>query len=229
MKTIGVVGGIGPESTIDYYRMLVAAARERGLGPAPPLLINSIDVDRLLALAAADDRSGLVEYLLGSVDVLARGGAELALFAANTPHVVFDEVAARAPIPLVSIVTATCDFAAASGLRRLALIGTRFTMVGGFYQAVFGARALSVVVPDDAGQSYIHAKYVTELLAGSFARETRDGVCRILDRLREHDAIDGVILGGTELVLLMRGVDYAVPLLDTARIHVAATLALASS
>ena len=228
MRTIGVVGGIGPESTIDYYRMIGAVTRDRGLDGAPPVLINSIDVDRLLVLAGADDKGELIEYLLGSVEVLARGGADLALFAANTPHVVFDEVAARASIPMVSIVAATCDVAEQKGLRRLGLIGTRFTMQGGFYPAVFGTRGLSVVVPGGDDQTYVHTKYVTELLLGTFTNETRDGMCRVLDRLREHDAIDGVILGGTELPLLLRGVDYPVPLLDTARIHVAATVTQAA-
>jgi len=228
VKTIGVVGGIGPESTIDYYRLIVAVTRERGLGGAPPVLINSIDVDRLLALAAAADKKELIEYLLRSVEVLARGGADLALFAANTPHVVFDEVAARAPIPMVSIVATTCDFAEGLGLRRLGLIGTRFTMQGGFYSAVFGNRGLSVVVPSGDDQTYVHAKYMTELLLGTFRNETRDAMCRVLDRLRGRDAIDGVILGGTELPLLLRGVDYPVPLLDTTQIHVAATITRAT-
>jgi aspartate racemase len=224
---IGMVGGIGPESTIDYYRSLIALSRERGLGGALRLLIHSIDVDRLLTLAAANDKTDLIDYLVWSVDTLARGGADVALLAANTPHIVFDEVAARVPIPLVSIVAATCDVAERLGLRRLGLIGTRFTMQGGFYQSVFAARGLVVIVPDDDDQAFVHSTYVTELLRGAFSKKTREGVIDVLNRLRERSSIDGVILGGTELPLLLRGVDYALPLLDTTRIHAEAAIARA--
>lgn len=228
LRTIGIVGGIGPESTIDYYRSILAAARERGIDGAPSILIHSIDVRRLLALAGPGRGAELARYLLDSVEALARGGAELALFAANTPHLVFDDVAARAPIPLVSIVAATCDAAERLGLRRLGLIGTRVTMEGRFYPAHFEARGLSIVVPREADLAYVHDTYVGELVPGVFTDATREGVAGVLDRMRQRDGIDGIILGGTELPLLLRGFDSPVPLLDTTRIHVAAVMAQAA-
>lgn len=228
LRPIGIVGGIGPESTIDYYRSILAAARERGIDAAPSIVIHSIDVTRLLALAGAGRVDELARYLLDSVDALARAGAKVALFAANTPHLVFDEVAARASIPLVSIVAATCDAAERQGLRRLGLVGTRFTMEGRFYPAVFEARGLSIVVPSDDDLAYVHDTYVGELVAGVFTETARHGVAAVLDRMRQRDGIDGVILGGTELPLLLRGLDTPMPLLDTTRIHVAAVVALAA-
>jgi aspartate racemase len=226
MKMLGIVGGIGPESTIEYYRQLVAGFRRRiSDGSYPPLLIDSIDVNRLLRLAAAPERRDLAGYLLESVARLARAGADFALMAANTPHLVFDEVAAVAPIPLVSIVRATCDFAKSHGLKRLGLFGTRFTMQAGFYEEIFQREELAIVLPGADEQVYIHDKYVQELVNGVFLPDTRQGLQHIARELRERDHIDGLILGGTELPLLLRDDgEIGIPLLDTTRIHVNAAL-----
>jgi aspartate racemase len=178
----------------------------------------------LLALAARPDKGALIEYLVWAVRVLVDGGADLALFAANTPHVVFSEVAERTAIPMVSIVLATRDEASRRGLRRLGLVGTRVTMQGEFYRSVFAARGLAVVAPDEVDQAFVHEKYMTELLEGQFADQTRDALVRILDRLRASESVDGVILGGTELPILLRGLSYEVPLLDTTRLHVEAAM-----
>jgi len=223
-KTIGIVGGIGPESTVDYYRIVLRAFADHNVDDYRSILINSIDLRRVLGFLNADDRPGLTDIVATAIEELARAGAELALFASNTPHLVFDEIQSRSPIPLVSIVTATCDAARERGLERVGLIGTRFTMNGGFYTRYFADRGISVVVPDAKDQEYIHEKYLNEIVPGVFRDETRAGVLAVLNRLREQQHIDGVILGGTELPLLLRGVDYDLPLLDTARIHVEAAV-----
>jgi aspartate racemase len=226
MHTLGIVGGIGPESTIDYYRQLVARLEARA-GPAgpPDILINSLQVRRMVALATAGDWDAVTRYLAAALDALSRAGATVGLIAANTPHVVFDAVAATSPIPLVSIVVATRDAAQARGLRRLGLIGTRFTMSSRFYPDVFAAKGLEIVAPAPADLEYVHGKYVGELLQNQFLPETRDEVVRVIERMRQHDAIDGIIFGGTELPLLLRGAtDPAFPVLDTTQIHVEAAV-----
>ena len=117
MKTAGIIGGIGPESTIDYYRAIIAAYRERNRdGSYPSILIDSIDLQRMLELAAGD-LPQLTEYLAAEVSRLARAGADFALLAANTPHIVFHDLERRSPIPLVSIVEATCEAARRMGLK----------------------------------------------------------------------------------------------------------------
>ena len=226
MRTLGIVGGIGPESTIEYYRQLVVGYRERVSDDSHPhLLIDSIDVNRLLHLAATPRRQGLVEYLSESLSRLARAGADFALLAANTPHIVFGELSAASPIPLVSIVEATCDFAKARGLKRLGLIGTGFTMQAGFYQQVFCKQGIAIVPPDPDNQAYIHEKYVKELLNGVFLPETRKGILDIARVLEHCEHIDGLILGGTELPpLLRKDAGIGIPFLDTTRIHVTAAL-----
>jgi aspartate racemase len=228
VKTLGIVGGLGPESTIEYYRLLVAGYRERVLDAnSPSLLINSVDVNTVLALAAAGDRATLVDYLVGSLLPLARAGANVALIAANTPHLVFPEVRKKSPLPLISIVEATCDFAAAHKFKKLGLFGTRSTMQAGFYQKVFRERDIEIELPDAEEQNYIHEQYVSELVAGRFLPETRERLITIAKRLKDGHGIEALILGGTELSLLLRddgGI--SIPFLDTTRIHVQAALEL---
>ena len=225
MKTLAIIGGIGPESTIQYYRAVLSAYRNRlGAVDAPSILINSIDVNRLLALAATD-LNGLTGYLLAELERMADAGASLGLLAANTPHVVFDDLARVSPIPLVSIVEATCEEAVRRGLRRLGLLGTRFTMSGRFYPHVLSQRGIEVVAPSQDEQVFVHEKYTNELLQNVFTVNTRNAVLDLIDRLRERDGVDGVILGGTELPLLLNADEHrGVPLLDTARIHIDAAV-----
>jgi len=223
-KTIGIVGGIGPEATVDYYKMLLAAFKRRGVDDYRSVLINSIDLDKALSYLYADDRAGLIDFMIEPVEMLARGGAEVGLFSSNTAHIVFDEIQAISPIPLVSIVAATCDSVKAMHLERVGLIGTRFTTLGTFFPDHFARHGIEIVVPDENDIDYVHEKYLGELVPGVFLDETRDGIVAVLDRLRAKHAIGAVILAGTELPLLLRGVKYDLPLLDTASIHIEATV-----
>ena len=220
MATLGIVGGLGPESTIDYYRRILEKWKRSAPSSSPSIIIDSLDVDRGLHLVE-HDRPALIEYLSASVSRLAAAGADFAAMAANTPHVVFDELVARSPIPLLSIVEACAGEAQRRGLRRLGLLGTRFTMEGTFYPTVFARRGMAVVSPSPEERTWIHDRYVGQLLKGDFRDETRDGVIAVLKRLREEDNIDGVILGGTELTLLLSApVVGDVPALDTTALHV---------
>jgi aspartate racemase len=223
-KTIGIVGGIGPEATVDYYRMLLAAFKRRGVDDYRSVLINSIDLDKALRYLYADDRAGLIEFMIEPVEMLARGGAEVGLFAANTAHIVFDEIQARSPIPLVSIVAATCEAAKKMNLQRVGLIGTRFTMFGTFFPDHFSKHGIEIVIPGQDDIDYVHEKYLGELVPGIFLDETRHGIVAVLDRLQRKHDIGAVVLAGTELPLLLRGVKYDLPLLDTATIHIEATV-----
>lgn len=224
MESAGIVAGIGPESTIAYYRFLFAAyRRRRGEGRSPHLVLDSIDVDRLLAFVAAGERAALVDYLLESLGRLARAGADAGLLAANTPHLVFDEVRAASPIPLVSIVEAARDEARSRGLARLGLFGTRFTMEADFFPEVFRASALTIVVPRAEERALVHEIYTGELLKSVYREDSRARLLALADVLRERDGIDGLVLGGTELPLLLTVDSHrGLPLLDTTRIHVEA-------
>jgi aspartate racemase len=229
LKTVGIIGGLGPESTIEYYRSIVTAFREQTRdGSYPSIIINSVNMKRLIDAFSADDRAGAADYLAVEVSKLARAGADFGLLSANTPHIVFDEVQSRSTIPLISIVRATCDAAKAMDLKRLGLFGTRFTARAGFYTEALAAEGIRLALPDDAEQDYIHDKYMNELVNGIFLAETRAGLIKIARRLKHEEGIEGLILGGTELPLILRETDAAdagVPFLDTTQIHVRAVVA----
>lgn len=226
MKIVGMLGGIGPESSIEYYRLLIAGYRARvPNGSYPAIVINSINMTAMRSLVEANELAGLTQYLLDEIKRLASAGAEFGFMASNTPHIVFDSVRRQSPIPLISIVEATCQAAQAQGLKRLALFGTRFTMQGEFYPQVFSRAGIALVVPLTDEQAYIHDKYMNELVLGTFLPETRAGLLAIADRMRERDHVDGLILGGTELPLILGNVASPVPFLDTTQIHVQAVLA----
>ncbi|MDP9004591.1 MAG: amino acid racemase [Verrucomicrobiota bacterium] len=226
MKTLGIIGGTGPESTIDYYRSLIATYRQRVPdGSYPRIIINSVDNQKLLALVGAKELATLFEYFLAELWRLKNAGADFGLLAANTSHIIFDELERESPIPLLSIVEATCAAARATGLRRLALFGTRFTMQGKFYPRVFEKAGLALVRPESADQDYIHDKYMSELIPGVFLAETRAGLLAIVDRMKRASAIDSVILGGTELALILRDPAHdGIPFLNTSKIHVEAAV-----
>src|SRR5436305_12017163 len=227
MKLLGIIGGLGPESTVDYYQRIIALYRERtGDASYPEFIINSVDLKEGLDFMGADDLTGMADYLLQGVGKLARAGADFGLISANTPHIVFEEVASKSPIPLLSIIEATCAAAKARKLKRLALLGTRFTMQGTFYSKVFTREGIELVVPDAKDQEYIHDKYLNELVPGKFLPETRAELLAIVDRMQAKSGIDGVILAGTELPLILRDADHrGIPLLDTTKIHCQAAVA----
>jgi aspartate racemase len=227
MATVGIIGGLGPEATIEYYRLLIAGYRAaRPDGGYPSIIVNSIDMRRLLGAIEGGDLAAATDHLAGSLEQLHRAGADFALLASNTPHLVFDQLRRRSPIPLVSIVESACADASRRGLTRLGLLGTRFTMRGSFYPTVFSRAGITLVVPEPAEQEVVHARYMDELVSGLVREETRAEIVTIVESLRRRHAIEGLILGGTELTLLFRGptVD-GLEVLDTTRVHVADALA----
>lgn len=222
MHILGIVGGIGPESTIDYYRSIIEQHRVlRSDGRAPAIIINSIDVGKLLNLVEIDDLGGLTRYLLKAVTRLADAGAGVALLAANTPHIVFDRLAQKSPIPLISIVDVTCAEVKRLELQKPALLGTRFTMTGGFYQEAFKKHRVPLVLPTVEEQAIVHSIYVDELLKGVVKNSSRKALVDIIEAIAARDAVDSVILGGTELSQALKEPHYGdVVTLDTTQIHV---------
>lgn len=222
MARLGLVGGLGPQSTIDYYRRIIDAWRARDPGSAPLMVIDSLDVAHALRLVE-HDRAALVDYMADSIDRLARAGATFAALTANTPHLVFDELVARTQIPLVSIVEVAAQEAARRGLRRVVLLGTRFTMEESFYPRVFERHGITIIVPPEPERAWVHERYVTELIPGNFRDTTRRELIAIVARLRDAQGADGVILGGTELSLILPPSEVArLAVIDTTALHVAA-------
>ncbi|MEO6872790.1 MAG: amino acid racemase [Chthoniobacterales bacterium] len=227
MRRLGIIGGTGPESTVEYYRRLIARFRAiTGGTGAPWMIINSIDNREIIDLFTFGQLGRVADLLTREIKRLAEAGADFALIAANTPHLVFDEVQARSRLPLLSIVKATCDAADTAGLERLALFGTRFTMQAAMFPDAFARRNLTIIVPNEEEQEFIHAKYMGELFVGTIRDETRAALLEIVEAMKQRDRIDGLILGGTELSLIFREPTAAgLPVLDTTQIHVEAAIA----
>jgi aspartate racemase len=227
MAMLGILGGIGPESTVEYYRGLIAGYRQvRTDGSYPSIILNSLDVSKLLAWMNASQLGEVTDYLVDGLQKLVRAGADFAIIAANTPHIVFDEVQQRSPISLISIVEATCAEAERRGISKVALLGTRFTMQARFYPDVFSRKGITLVMPPEDEQTYIHDKYVGELLNNIFLPETRERLLGIIENMKQRHEIQAAILAGTELPLILNGEQACgIPLLDTTKIHVQAAVA----
>jgi aspartate racemase len=222
MQILGIVGGIAPASTIEYYRRIVDAVRTRTAETEyPRIIINSIDLRRMLPLFETGDREGAVALLVGELERLARAGADFAIFASNTPHLYFAEIANASSLPLLSIVDAVGATASERGLRRLLLLGTGFTMRATFYADALAPLGIEVVKPPESDLTLVHSLYMSHLVPGDFSQTVRDAVLAVIDRCSARERIDGVILGGTELPLLLGVRSYhGLELLDSAQIHI---------
>jgi aspartate racemase len=224
VTTVGLVGGLGPESTIDYYRRIQKAWEKHDPSSHPSIILDSLDVQKTMRLVATD-RAALIVYLRASLDRLAAAGADFIAITANTPHIVFDELAAESSVPLISIVEVCADAVQQLGLKRPLLLATRFTVDAPFYPEVLARRSVTVVLPREPDKTWIHDRYVTELLKGDFRDATRTQFLALVERFREQHDIDGVILGGTELPLLLNAPSIAgLPVLDTTALHVDAII-----
>ena len=216
---IGIIGGLGPEATIEYYRIIVHRYRQE-TGRFPYIIIDSLDMSEFSCLCKKDlDRQATLTWLLDALKRLERAGADVAVIASNTPHIVFDELEKRSPLPMISIVEQTCREAAARGLKKLGLLGTQVTMSADFYHKKFAARHIDVVVPMKHEQDFIQEKLSTEIMFNIVTDATRKEFTAIIQRMIARDAIDGVILGCTELPLILTDEDCDIPLLNTSRIH----------
>lgn len=226
VRTAGMIGGLGPESSIDYYRAIIARYRARKPDAGyPHLLINSLDVEKAIAMLDGGRLDDLVDYLVAGIKPLARAGADFGFMAANTPHLVFDKVQERSAIPLLSIVRATSGHAKTLGLKNVGLLGTGFTMRAAFYPDEFQRAGIALARPTESERDFIHRKYIGELLKNQFLPETRTEILRIAQRMKAEDGVEAIILAGTELPLLLRdsganGIDF----LDTTMIHVEAVV-----
>lgn len=226
MRTAGMIGGLGPESTIDYYRSIISRYRARNPeGGYPQIVIDSLDVDKGIAMLDAGKLDELTDYLVSSVERLVRAGATFGFIAANTPHIVFSELQKRSPIPFVSIVGAACNYAKVHGLRIVGLFGTGFTMRASFYRAEFERIGITLVRPKGSEVEFIHRKYLGELLNNQFLPETASEILRIARRMKAEDGVEAIVLAGTELPLLLRPFDSeGIEFLDTTVIHVEAVV-----
>ncbi|MCA6925697.1 aspartate/glutamate racemase family protein [Pectobacterium versatile] len=227
MKKLGLIGGIGPESTLLYYRKLVYEAQRR-VGPAffPNLTIESLNVFDVLALCRNKDYAALVDYLMAGINNLTAAGVDIVALTGNTPHIVFDELKKQATVPLVSIIESTRDDALRLGVTKAGLLGTRFTMEEDFFKKPFREIGITVIAPDAATIALVDDKITTELEHGIIKPTTLADFVDIVQRMKQENGVDAVILGCTELPLLFSGVTLPVATLDTMQSHIDTLLTL---
>ncbi len=228
MQTIGLLGGMSWVSTMEYYRILnQLAAAERGGLHSAPLLLHSVDFADVAALQASGRWDQAGDLLAGAAKGLEAAGAELLLIGTNTMHKVAPAVQAVVSVPLLHIVDATAERARAAGLTTLGLLGSSFTMEDGFYQQRMQAHGLRVLVPGQADRQVVHRVIFQELCAGTISKASRQAYREIIARLAAAGA-EGVILGCTEIELLIGQADSPVEVFATTRIHAEAAIAAAT-
>ena len=221
MKKLGLIGGMGPESTIPYYRNIVYGVQKALNTPLfPELSIESVNVFKVLKLCDEKKFDELTDYLLSAINTLAKSGADFAALSANTPHIVFDRLKEQSPIPLISIVEATCEEAKHRDLLKIGLLGTFFTMTGEFFREPFVKQGIQVIIPSESEMELIHKKISTELELGIVKEETLLFFQKVIDRMKEEYNIEAIVLGCTELPLLLNDEVSSVPCLDTMQIHI---------
>lgn len=222
MKKVGIIGGLGPESTVDYYQSVISAYQLRidDYEELPELFISSINMYKLFRLLENDQMKELINYLSEAVQSLEKAGADFVVMAANTPHIVFEQVQKNVQVPMISIVEETYGRIAESGLNKVGLLGTSFTMKADFFKVPFVKNGIEILVPDQHDQPYIHHKIVGELEKGIVNPETKRDFINIITKMIEGNGIQGVILGCTELPMLIKSGDLPIPVFNTMDIHV---------
>jgi aspartate racemase len=226
MKTIGIIGGIAPASTVDYYLSLVEGFQKRTNSEHyPSIYINSIDMIIMRDLIAAKEYEKVTDYLSGEIYILEKAGADFAALASNTPHLVFDKLKQKSKIPLISIVDSAITFAEEKGFKRLGLFGTKFTMQSGIYQSGVTGKDMKVFLPAESEQDYLHDHYMGEFVKGIFRRDVKDELIKVARKLKADYNIDSLILGGTEIPLILKQEDLPeIELINTTEVHVEAIL-----
>jgi aspartate racemase len=221
-KTIGMIGGIAPASTIDYYQRIISRFQERtGQRNYPSIIINSINMTHMMELITNEQTDELVDYLSEEIFVLEKAGAKVIFLASNTPHIVFGPLLERVKTKMVSIVDSSIVYAQSKGYQRLGLFGTISTMEGEFFQEGFEAAGMEIITPMPDERKYIHKVYMEELARGRYMPETKNRLLSIANRMYHEAQIDSLILGGTELPFILKSVDMEdIELINTTKIHV---------
>jgi len=220
MKRIGNIGGIGPESTVDYYKLIINAFHETQADFGyPEIIIYSADLSSLMKILDAKDWGGLTDWLLERIIALQKAGAQFAVIGSNTPHIVFDKVKSGSPIPMLSIIEETRKNAQKRGFQKLGLLGTKFTMESDFFKKPFIENEMAVVVPEKADQELIHHRLFSEIELGIIKDSTREELLSIVKKMIDNHFIDALILGCTELPLILTKDEFGIPFLNTTAIH----------
>ncbi len=221
MKKIGILGGMSYESTIKYYDLILQKYHDRYQDYYyPEILIYSLNFQKVIDYELGDDEGIYVNYLMTGINSLQNGGVDFIIMAANSPHAVYDKLVQRSKVPILSIVEVTAEKAQQENLRKLLLLGIKFTMQSSFYKEYFAKSGMEVITPLDSEQDIINTIIFDELVIGKFTKESKEILLKIVNDYE----VDAIILGCTELPLILQQNDTDVILLDTVELHVEAAL-----
>ena len=223
-KKIGILGGMSPESTVEYYQYITRAYTERlGDHGYPEIIIYSVSFQPYVEWPEQGRWDLVVQGLSEAAQRLEAAGADFIVIATNTMHLVFDEVQTSVNVPMLSLLDAVGKAILARGMKTVGLLGTEFTMEKSFYQDALARRGVTVLIPDADDREYVNSVIYDELVAGQIRAESQAGFVAIIKKLAERGA-EGVILGCTEIPLLVNQADAGIPLFDTTAIHAEAAL-----
>jgi aspartate racemase len=218
-KTIGILGGLSPESTVAYYSYIIRKYTERfGDYSYPEIIIYSVNFQRYIAWGQSGQWKHIAEDMISAARSLERAGADFGVIATNTMHIVFDQVQAGVKIPFLHLIDATAEAIKTRNLSKVGLLGTRFTMSESFYKDRLAANSITAIVPDAHEQEEIDRMIYEELVRGLIVEASRKRFMEIIAELGERGA-EGIILGCTEIPMLVSEKNCSLPLFDTTTIH----------
>ena len=227
MKTIGIIGGTTWHSTIDYYRILNEEVQKRlGGKNTARVIINSVNFQVLADYSQNNDWESVENYLAGFAKDLEKAGAECHLLGANTLHKVADSLSKKINIPIINIAEETAKVIQRKGMKRVALLGTKFTMTADFYKDIMQKSGIEIILPEEKEMDLIHNSIYEEFSQGIFTDEMKKAYLKIINKLIDKGA-EGVILGCTEIPILIKPEDVSVPVFDTTLIHTNAAIEFA--
>lgn len=222
MKKVGIVGGLGPESTIEYYRGIIDAFKPTyEFFGYPEIAIESINLKAVMDHVEKSGWDTVGAFIAKKFEALRLGGADFGAMACNTTHIVFDEIQSQTFLPLQSIVDATLNYVKQNNFGKLCLLGTKTTMNSDFYRHVFDQEHIELVVPKEEEKEYIQEKLFSEIEFGIIKEETKANFLAIIERIKKENRVEGVILACTEMPLIIKPDDIDVAYIDTTQIHIA--------
>ncbi|MCX6257267.1 MAG: aspartate/glutamate racemase family protein [Bacteroidia bacterium] len=226
MKTIGMIGGTSWQSTIDYYRIINQEVNKRlGLNHSARIVMFSIDFEEVMGLFKKSP-AGMAAYLISAAHSVEKGGADFLILCANTIHVFADMIQDNISIPMLNIVDVTISKIQEKSLKCVGLLGTKYTMEQDFYKDRLAKQGIKVLIPDEEDRNYIDDLIFSELFAGEIKESSKNKILNIIEKL-EIAGAQGIILGCTEIPLLIKQPDVHMPVFDTTAIHAMAAADLA--
>jgi aspartate racemase len=229
MKKLGLVGGVGPASTIEYYKCINDGYQKSLVNPAksgenPPMIIDSLNLAVAYDLVERKDWEKFTDLFVNSICQMQAAGAEIAAISANTAHIVFDEILAQSPIPVIGLVDEVCKYAQTHGYKKMIVFGTKFTMSSKMYEEKCAKYGIEAIVPNENDQETINNILFPNLVAGIVLEQDKATILELANKMLARHKADALVLGCTELPLIIEPGDLNTVLLDTTQIHIEAIL-----